>query len=684
MTGKGRQRPRTEDLSEDALERAQIRMAHLLEVETGFRSGSKYWAQPGEPRPEYDPDRTTLSERRRAKVAELQALNRQDAKRLGLEWISERTLERRTAACDEDGLMGLADGRWTAPLRGHKSITPPVAEALQAVHAESLHRSRLSMTSKVRLVHQYVREKHGPEVEVPHRTTLAKVWAEWFGSQGARQRYVRSAAAVETGKARVVISRPGQVIVLDTTPLPVAVLDDVFGLPIAVHLTLALDAYTHSLVAFRLTPVSDSSIEVAMLLRDVLLPLPMRPGWEPELEWPYPGVPAALVAEFAGHPVAARPFFAPEAVTSDHGSVYKNHHMVQVARTLGVEVLPARMMRPSDKAACERAFAGIQSLLLELLLGYRGVDVADRGADPDADAVWTLEEMEHLLATWIVRVWQNRHLDQYAPAWDPGGRHSPNTLYAAAAVRDGISLEIPEPDLYYELLPVHFVKIDRQRRGVKIGGLWYGGASPVLEPHRGRLSARSGRHRGKWAISRDPRDCRQVYFEDPSTGSWHALRWNGLPPDDAVPAFSDARVREILRESVGRGLKPQDDRELLPVLLGLVAARTPVGAWPTQMTKAQISERARELVRARSAAQDRPRNPDSGNRALPPPATLADLNRRNREVIAADRQRRREAAVTGIPTPPPLLGEALRARSLFVLPAEDVRDLDVGQEGDPR
>ncbi len=25
--------------------------------------------------------------------------------------------------------------------------------------------------------------------------------------------------------------------------------------------------------------------------------------------------------------------------------------------------------------------AGIQSLLLELLLGYRGIDVADRGAD---------------------------------------------------------------------------------------------------------------------------------------------------------------------------------------------------------------------------------------------------------------------------------------------------------------
>ncbi|MFJ3628342.1 hypothetical protein ACIPQ3_19835 [Streptomyces albidoflavus] len=139
-----------------------------------------------------------------------------------------------------------------------------------------------------------------------------------------------------------------------------------------------------------------------MLLRDVLLPQPMRPDWVEEMEWPYPGVPVTLVAEFAGHRVAGLPFFAPETVTSDHGSVYKNHQIVQVARTLRMEWFPARAMRPTDKAACERAFAGIQSLLLELLLGFRGVDVADRGVDPEGGAVWTLEEMEHLLATWVV------------------------------------------------------------------------------------------------------------------------------------------------------------------------------------------------------------------------------------------------------------------------------------------
>ncbi|MYV60598.1 transposase, partial [Streptomyces sp. SID4931] len=211
-------------------------------------------------------------------------------------------------------------------------------------------------------------------------------------------------------------------------------------------------------------------------------------------------------------------------MTSDHGSVYKNHQIVQVSRTLGVELLPARAMRPTDKAACERAFAGIQSLLLELLLGFRGVDVADRGVDPEGDAepeTRSVFRRPGTLAAGTVRT-----------------RCSP-----LRRARDGISLEIPEPSLYYELLPAHFVKIDR-RRGVKIGGLWYGGTDPVLDPYRGQRSGRSGRHEGKWAINRDPRDCREVYFEDPEhPGLWHTLSWNGLPPGDDVPAFSDTRVR---------------------------------------------------------------------------------------------------------------------------------------------
>jgi hypothetical protein len=103
-------------------------------------------------------------------------------------------------------------------------------------------------------------------------------------------KYQRSAAALAAaqgdGGGHVVVHRPGQVVALDTTELAVLVREDVFGEPAAVTLTLALDVYTHSIVAFRLTLVSDTSTDVAMLLRDIMMPLPMRDGWGEDMEWP--------------------------------------------------------------------------------------------------------------------------------------------------------------------------------------------------------------------------------------------------------------------------------------------------------------------------------------------------------------------------------------------------------------
>ena len=189
-----------------------------------------------------------------------------------------------------------------------------------------------------------------------------------------------------------------------------------------------LDCFTHSLVAFRITLVSEKSVDIAMLLRDVMSPLPMRADWGQDMAWPYPGIPKTVVAELAGYEVAGLPFFPIETVTTDHGSPYKNFHLIEVQRVIGANIVPARVLRPTDKAACERAFGAIQSLLFEQLPGYRGVDVADRGADPEGDAVLTLPEIEHLVATWIVQIWQNRKFGEYGPAL--GARRRPQPEHA--------------------------------------------------------------------------------------------------------------------------------------------------------------------------------------------------------------------------------------------------------------
>ncbi|ACZ86509.1 transposase [Streptosporangium roseum] len=660
------------DLTEYQRDVVRLRVAHLLEAETGFRGGDRHHREDGEPRPGYDPGRTTVTQRRLAKVAELAALGAQEARLLGLGQVSERTLKRMAAAFREHGSLGCVDGRWLRASHGRPSVTEEIREAIFAVREESLRRSKTSMQARCVQVHQYVAERFGPHVRVPSYRTLREVWLEWFGPDGARQRYVRSAEAVETSRAHVVVHRPGQVVALDTTPLSVKVREHVFGEPVTVRLTIALDLFTHSVVAFRLTLGSETSIDIAMLLRDVMLPLPMREGWGQEMEWPYPGVPAEVVASFAGHKVAGLPFFAPETVTTDHGSPYKNHALVDAQRVLGCNILPARTLRPTDKNAAERAFGAFRSLLFEQLPGYTGVDVADRGADPEADAVLTIAQMERLIATWIVRCWQNRLLGEHAPAWGPDEEHSPNTLFAAALEQGGFALQIPRPELYYQLLPAHYVKIPR-RRGVKIRGLWYDG--PGLNDRRGKASGRGGRHKDRWVVRSDRRDRRTVFFQDPEDLSvWHELRWNGLPPAGEIPAFSDKTAEELLEKARARGLSPQSDAVLLPVLLELLGGLVPVDQWQTQLPKAKRAGQARQAAQAASAQADRSprvsRSPSEGMAEVVP-AAWAEHSRRAQEEIDAERRRRREAAVTSPPTPPPLMADALRGTSIFHLPDED-------------
>jgi hypothetical protein len=115
----GRQPAVIEDLTEDQQRRLWLRVEHVLEAETGFRSGDPRDPRPGEPRAGYDPATSTAGQRRRAKVAELRALGRDDAAMLGLAQVSERTLKRLAAAYWRSGVAGCIDGRLVRRSGGH-------------------------------------------------------------------------------------------------------------------------------------------------------------------------------------------------------------------------------------------------------------------------------------------------------------------------------------------------------------------------------------------------------------------------------------------------------------------------------------------------------------------------------------------------------------------------------------
>lgn len=61
----------------------------------------------------------------------------------------------------------------------------------------------------------------------------------------------------------------------------------------------------------------------------------------------------------------------------------------------------------------------------------------------------------------------------------------------------------------------------------------------------------------------------------------------------------------LLREAHERGLSPQSDTDLLPVLLELLAGLIPVTGWPTQMSKSRRTGHARQVTQAHLRATGR-------------------------------------------------------------------------------
>lgn len=236
----------------------------------------------------------------------------------------------------------------------------------------------------------------------------------------------------------------------------------------------------------------------------------------------------------------------------------------------------------------------------------------------------------------------------------------------------GFALQVPSPDLYYELLRSHAVGL-YDPRGVKVRGLWY--HAPVLDDLRGQPSGRGGKHKRKWIVRSDPRDRRFTFFQHPGTFEWHTLRWTGLPPEGEVPAFGDTRVAELLKAAAAAGLAPRSDAELLPLLLELIGGHVPVSAWPTRMAKKKRTGHAREVAQGQAAAADRPqrdRPRDAGTVvSLRQPTGWEQRAGDVAVAVDAERRRRRESAPLAPGLPARLGGSH---RSLFAIPGDDSQD----------
>src|SRR5581483_7116754 len=577
-----------DDLNDCEREQLWERLGHVREVLTGYRSGSADLAGPGEPRPEYDPS-LPQKERYRSKAAEL--------------GVGSRTIERWVAALREAGPIGLVDGRSVRPADPLAGVDVRWLSACRAVLYEHTDASRPTRQLLLDRITARLDAEYGPgQVPQPGEKKARAVLDELTRGTNAfvgATKQKRSIAARPSGVyGRLRATRPGEYLLLDTTPLDVFAMEPLTLRWVGLELTIAMDLFSRTICGLRLSSMSTKAVDAAVVLFETLTPASKRSTGTGLL--PYAGLPEVVVvdADTAQFSNASKtggegglPEVAAETLVVDHGKIYLSEHVLAVCERLGISIQPARPLTPTDKAAAERFFRSLREGLLVALPGYKGPDVYSRGADPEGCSYFFIDELEQLIREWIAGIYHRRPHEGLIEPGAPGGALSPAEMFEAGIARAG-RLRIPtHPGLVFDFLPTAWRTI--QHYGIELHGLRYNG--PVLNPYRNRTSPHTGVHVGRWPVRYDPDDISKVYFCDPADRSWHTLVWEHA--DDIGVPFSAETLAYARRLALVSG-RHVDERRALAELLerfGAGLVRNPV--------ERRLALRASEQRQVRLAAQ---------------------------------------------------------------------------------
>jgi transposase InsO family protein len=538
--------PLLANLSEVELRVVCERAADVREVLTGYRSGSPEDASAGEPRACYLPG-TPRMDRYGAKSREL--------------GVSLATLRRWVAAYQHEGEAGLIDARHqraSDPLRG---IDARWLDELGRVLDEHVGASRPTQKLLLDRVDARVREQYGAEV-VPARWKAKRAVGEVARGTNALAGSTKAKRSIANRPSapygRLVATRPGEYLLLDTTTLDVFAMDPVTLRWIGLELTIAVDLYSRSVVALRLSPVSTKSVDASLVLFEAICPGSKAHTGGGIL--PYAGVPSRVLIASGDRPACGLPGVAPETVVIDHGRIYVSAHLRSVCQRFGISIQPARPFQPTDKAVVERIFRTIGEDLLAALPGYKGPDVYSRGEHPEELAYYFVDELEQIIREWVAERYHRRPHEGLVVAGVPGLELCPNDAFEIGVARAGRMLVPARADLAYDFLPVAWRTI--QHYGVELHGLRYDG--PGLSAYRNRRSDITGRHEGRWPIRFDPDDIRRVLFQNQETNEWHSLPWEHYGKIE-VP-FS-AEALEYARRLARQTERFPDERRALAELL---------------------------------------------------------------------------------------------------------------------
>lgn len=554
------------DATDSVKARSAERSDHIREVLTGYKSGTNDIAREGEPRLEFHPSRS-LSERVAAKAVELGK--------------GRRTIARWVAQYKDAGEVGMVDCRSAQPGMSLVNFDDRWVTAAREVIDEQTAESKVAKSVIIGRVHARVERTHGPGVvSEPSRSAAYKILDELSRGlatfTGSTKRKRSNANRPPAPYGRLSATRPGEYVLMDTTPLNVFAVAPVTGKWVCADLTVAMDLYSRCVLGVRLTPGSTKSIDVAGVLMETCQPFDTPPDWGTSARWPYHGLPGAVLVDPTRTrvPRFVRAGILPETIIVDHGAPYLSEHVTSACARLGISIQPARIYQPTDKSPVERLFKTLDTFLQELP-GYKGADVSGRGDDVEGEAVYTVPQLEQIIREWIATVYHVRPHDSLEDPSLPGVKLSPAERYDQGLAVAG-RLRLPtDRNVLLELLPV--VKRQFNHYGVEIHKLRYTGESVAKYRNRARSIRRD---KGtEWPFVVNPDDLTKIYFHDPEDHTWHTLEWEHKGAFDVPfsldaleyakkiairqgrPSQVDDVAAQLLEDwGAGRGLTPSERR----------------------------------------------------------------------------------------------------------------------------
>ena len=505
-------------------DRIQVTLADL------YQSGPVGNACAGTPpMPEDDPVATTLTQRERAKAAELTALGQDDA--------SERSVRRKRTVYEEQPPRARVGSRYDRPRPGTGRADERVVAAIRQVIAETVHESTHTVTFMMRKTEQLLAAEHGRgTVPMPSRTSFSRLFKRLSqdhhttGSAMTR----RSMAGQPQGPYRTcAVQRPGELTEIASTSLDIAV-QLPRGVVGRVELTGLYCVGSETLCSGVMHPQT-KSVDASLLLARTVTPELMRPGWGEALHMSRSVLPyeSLLSIDQRLQHAAAKPVIVPEVIVFDQGKVFISENFRASCRQLGIDLQPGF---PAEKPHIEEFMSTVGAQFSHFFSGYPGSSAERHGYRAEqTDRLWTLPQLQEFFDEWVVCHWQNRPHEGLGDPLAPGRMFTPNERYSAMVKAAGYAPVALSADDYIELLPAEWRAITQY--GVKIGHRVYD--CKELVPHRRQRSGLKSRH-GLWEVHYDPYDITRVWVRNHKSDKreWMMAYWKLLQGKPGRSALS--------------------------------------------------------------------------------------------------------------------------------------------------